>query len=484
MLFFEIMEPRLEQRQSQQLALSPQLRQFLKLLQLPITDLRQEINMELENNPLLEESAAPATESDTQEDGPETASKNAEELSLGESFEHLADYQENLDGYYDSNEAGISEPGEAQEKKSFQESLITKPEALWDFLFWQLRFLDLDDKQKKVGQQIIDNIDESGYLTGTLEDIAFASAITVEEAESVLSKIQRFDPPGIACRNLQEALLLQLYRKGPDAFLARTIVRDHLALLEKREWNALARILSVDLGVVKKTAQMIARLETKPGRIFYSDESEAIAPDAAIYFADEVSGKLKIDIFDEQLPSLRINGYYRRILRDKSTDPETRKYIRDKMKAAMEFMRSLSLRKSTLRQITEQIVEAQREFFEKGFSHLRPLRLKDIAKELEIHESTVSRAISGKYVQTPQGLIPYKSFFSTKMTTREGTDESQKSIMEAIRKLIQQEIPDKPLSDQGIVKRLGQDGILIARRTVAKYRDLLKILPSHLRKNK
>jgi len=277
-------------------------------------------------------------------------------------------------------------------------------------------------------------------------------------------------------------LLIQLKKKGTNTKLAVEIVSNHLTLLEKRNWPGLAKVLNVSLEKIKEAGAIIAHLDPKPGRTFYDDPPMTVTPEAQVSL--EENGKYKIEIFDENLPELRLNTYYRRLMRLKNTDAKTRQFLREKMHRALNFLKAIKLRKSTLREITEHIVEAQSAFFAKGYSHLVPLRLKDIAQEIGIHESTVSRAMQGKYIITPQGTVPYKSFFSTKLETTSGESESQKSIMEKVRKLIDNESPQKPLSDQEIVKILRNEGVVIARRTVAKYRDLLKILPSHLRRKR
>ena len=234
---------------------------------------------------------------------------------------------------------------------------------------------------------------------------------------------------------------------------------------------------------VKNACTFITSLEPKPGRLFYPNEASAIVPDASIYRNDD-NTKYVIEIHDERIPQLRINKKYSSMLKDKSIDAKTKDYLKSKINAAFWFIKAIDQRKSTLREITEKIVEAQADFFERGFAFLRPLRLKDIANDINIHESTVSRAISGKFINTPQGTIPYKKFFSNAMETEDGTFESQKSIMEKIRFLIENESPQKPYSDSKLVTLLKARGIKIARRTVAKYRELLRILPSHMRKTK
>lgn len=480
------MEPRLIQQQSQRLILSPQIRQYLRLLQLPITALEQAVDAELTENPLLEEISQEAgnEEMPVSSAEPQLPEKDsAEEIRLGESLSHFDELDENFkESYYP--DFSLQDRETLEERKNFQETLITKPETLSDFLLWQTRFLDLTAAQRKIAEEIIGNINEDGYLQASLEEIAQACQTALEAVETVLFQIQTLEPPGIGARNLGEALLIQL-RKKEDAQLAVDIVANHLPLLEKRDLAGLARVLSVDIEEVKKAVSLISGLEPRPGRTFYVEESLAVTPDATVSFAeDENDGKYKIEIHDEMLPAIRINSYYRRLLRDKDLDEKSKLFLKEKMQSAVNFLRALHLRKSTLREITEEIVKTQADFFEKGFLHLKPLRLKDIANNIGIHESTVSRAIQGKYISTPQGTIPYKSFFSTKLETTDGNLESQKSIMERIKMVVGKENPEKPFSDVDMVQILRNEGIVIARRTVAKYRDLLKILPSHLRRKR
>ena len=492
------MEPRLIQSQSQKLILSPQIRQYLRLLQLPLTELEQAVEAELAENPLLEENqtdkaddgtppAEPASDgsSSTEIEKP----KAAEEVRVGETFDHFQEMENSFDGNYDYPDFSRQDPRDLEERKNFQEGLLTKTEALSDFLMWQIRFLDLTEAEKAAAAEIIGNIDEDGYLKAADAEIAQACGTDIRLIEKVIQLIQDLDPPGIGARNLQEALIIQLNKKGPEASLALKMIHQHLALVEKRDWNSLAKALNEDLGEIKKASAIIARLEPRPGRTFYSDDAVAVTPDATVSFNEDEqetngNGKFKIDIHDEVLPEIRINPYYRRLLRSKQMDEKGKAYLRDKMQSALNFMKALKLRKSTIREITEEIVKAQPEFLEKGFAHLKPLRLKDIAYNLGIHESTVSRAIHGKYISTPQGMIPYKSFFSTRLETKDGSVESQKSIMQKIRSVIGKEDLKNPLSDQEIVKILTADGLVIARRTVAKYREMLKILPSHLRRQR
>ncbi len=505
------MEPRLIQQQSQRLILSPQIRQYLRLLQLPLAELEQAVEVELSENPLLEEKQVEKSdkpEEQPQDPEPEQERTKAEEIKVGENYDRFAEMDENLQNY-EYPDFSVRDRRDLEDRKNFQDSLITKPEVLSDFLMWQVRFLDFSEEEKKIAEEIIGNIDEDGYLRASIEELALACKTTTSAVEKVLQQVQELDPPGIAARNLQEALGLQIKKKireanpsenshddgkhldkkasdeiTESAKFALKIVTEQLPLLEKRDWAGLARVLNANIDEIRKAAVIIARLEPRPGRTFYTDESIAVVPDAVVNFSEDEGEKFKIEIHDEVIPEIRINPYYRRLLRSKEMDEKGRAFLREKMQAALNFMKALKLRKSTIREITEEIVKAQPEFFEKGFLHLKPLRLKDIAYNLGIHESTVSRAIHGKYVSTPQGLIPYKSFFSTRLETTDGSAESQKSIMQKIRIVLEKENPAKPLSDQEIVKILQGDGIVIARRTVAKYRELLKILPSNLRRKR
>ena len=499
------MDHRLIQQQSQKLILSPQIRQYLRLLQLPLLDLQQAVEVEMGTNPLLEEkAAADINEETSSQETPVTdiqeAASHTAELKPGESFEAFDRLDESYLDTYDSLDTARGDIKNMESQRQFQETLLTRPEALSDFLTWQARFLDFSEDEKPVVQEIIGNIDEDGYLRITTDELAKTCQTDAAKVEHLLSRIQELDPPGIGARNLQEALTLQIKKKIaevqsrpqenekdqnlPVLELALEIVTSHLPILEKRDWNALARLLQKDFAEIKKAAELIGRLDPRPGRSFYTEESLTVIPDTSITIDEDNPGKYKIEIHDERVPQIRISPYYRRLLRGKDLDEKSRVFLKEKLQAAMTFLQAMKLRKSTLREITEEIIQAQGEFLEKGFAHLKPLRLKDISSKLGIHESTVSRAAQGKYVSTPQGLIPYKSFFSTAMESSDGTAESQKSIMEKVRSLVDKESPEKPLSDQDIMEIIQKEGVVIARRTVAKYRDLLKILPSHLRRKK
>jgi len=474
------MEQGFNQHQSQKMTLSPQMRVFLHLLHLPILDLRQAVEDALEENPMLEE-VSRSNDSEiveTPESSPATAKDDEPEETLPDDWSA----KDPLTFTNAPSDLSRRKPEDTRKIMDFQETMITRPESLFDYLEWQMHFLDLTGPQKKIATEIVGNIDPDGYLKATLEEIAAASHVETSATEEVLKKIQSLDPPGVGARDLREALLIQLERKGPEATLAREIVREHIDLLAKKDWKMLARIFSASETEIRKASELVAHLDPKPGRSFYVENAIAVTPDATISIKEGTEDGLEIEIHNDVIPELRINAEYRQMLREKGIDGKTKEFLRTRLANGMDFMKAINLRGSTLRAITDEIVRAQPLFFTRGFAHLRPLRLKDIAERVNLHESTISRAIHGKYLKTPQGTIPYKSFFSQKVATDNGDGESQKSILERIRSLIEKEAPRKPLSDQAIVQKLKEEGITLARRTVAKYRETLKILPTHLRK--
>ena len=464
------------------MALSPQMRVYLRLLHLPIMDLRQAVEDALEENPMLEE-VSRATEPEDAETPAPAVTKDAND----ETEAALPDDWAAKDPLTFTNapsDLSRRSHEDTRKIKDFQETLITQPESLFDYLEWQMHFLELDASQKKIAEEIIGNIDLEGFLKATLEEIAAATNAKIPAVEEVLRKVQSLDPPGIGARDLREALLIQLERKDSGAALAREIVREHLDLLAKKDWKTLAKIFSAGEPEIKKAAALIARLDPNPGRSFYSENAIAVTPDATVSIKDGTEEGLEIEIHHDFIPELRINPEYRRMMREKGLDDKTKQFLSTRLASGMDFLKAITLRGSTLRAITDEIVRAQPLFFTRGFSHLRPLRLKDIAERVNLHESTISRAIHGKYLKTPQGTIPYKSFFSQRVGTENDEGESQKSILERIRALVEKEDPRKPLSDLAIVKNLKEEGVTLARRTVAKYRDILKILPTHLRKQR
>ncbi len=483
------MDFNLSQTQSQKLILSPQVRQYLKFLQLPIQQLSNAIEQEVTENPALEETTLLNDDLNSDEefnqnqDSEESNKDSTSELDFQEKLETLDKLDENLkDSFYpDLSKSSFSSSKDEDEKRDYQQSLITQEETLIDFLTFQINTLTISDKERALAFEIIGYLNEDGYLTTPIAEIATEINNSSENIEKCLIHLQNFDPPGVCARNLKECLLIQINRMNTDTHLAKVIVEEYISLLEKKDYIKLSKKTKASIGKIKEACLLIQNLEPKPGRSFYKNETLSVIPDANIYI-DSETDELVIEMNEESLPQIRVNHDFKRMLKDKNLDEKTKDYIKNKVNAAFWTIKALSQRQSTLKQITHQIVESQKEFLEKGFSALKPLRLKDIAKLIGVHESTVSRAIQGKYIRTTQGTIPYKSFFSTRMESLEGS-ESQKSVLEKIKRIVQKENPSKPFSDEQLVELLKSDGIKVARRTIAKYRGILKILPSYLRKH-
>jgi len=474
------MEPRLSQTQTQRMILAPQMRLFLKLLELPVFELEQKIQQEIEQNPTLEESELtpeidPISEDENQ--------KALEDTQIRDILEEMATYQNarKLDDF--SRDLSFVDHDEIQKRRDYQESIQTKSLTLYDYLEWQLSMIDLTPKEREIADEIIGNINDDGQLVVSIEEIAEKTKSTLEQVNQVLGKIQLFDPPGVGGKDLRETLLIQLKKQEGDTSLAQKIVGDYLPHLKRKQFDQLARLLQITPQKVKEICQEIAKLEPKPGRIFYQEKPNFVVPDASVSILPDRNDELVLDINNVYIPRLKINLTYRDMLKKKDLDPKTKTFLKQKIQSGLDLIKALAQRKSTIQLITEEIMKAQREFFSKGFSYLRPLRLKDVSERIGIHESTVSRAIQGKYLDTPQGTIPYKSFFSNRLeSSQEGGSESQTSALERLKNLVAHENKQKPLSDAKLVTLLNQEGVKVARRTVAKYRDILKILPAYLRK--
>ncbi|PIQ85353.1 MAG: RNA polymerase sigma-54 factor [Candidatus Omnitrophica bacterium CG11_big_fil_rev_8_21_14_0_20_45_26] len=484
------MEHKLIQNQSQQLILSPQLKQYLKLLQLPLIDLQQSIEEELSQNPVLEETLSEPEEAselsvdDSIDDGESKDSAQSSDGELDRTLNELNDLDNDYRSNFNSqNDFSGESTAQLDKKKRYMESLLTNQNTLAQYLEWQLNLHSLTEQERVIAQEIIGNINDDGYFASSVEEISETTKTKVEEVEKVLKRLQTMDPPGVGGRNLSEVLLIQLKRQNSTP-LAQKIVTDHLGLLQRKQIDQLAHALLTPKENVINALKVISKLEPKPGRVFYHDEPISVIPDIILIpnENDEEEASYHIEINHERIPELRINQKYRKLIRQKDIDAKTKAFLKEKIQAALLYIRALGERKSTLRQIAEQLVDYQKEFLKHGFSHLKPLRLKDVAEKLGIHESTISRAISGKYMTCPQGTIPLKNFFSNSVASTDGESQSQKSIMERIKQLIDEEDKKHPLSDAALVEQLKSEGIPIARRTAAKYRELLKILPTHLRK--
>ncbi len=470
----------LEIRQSLKLAqqpiMTPQLQQAIKLLQLSRMELMDLIRQEQEENPVLEETSEPTQEVEPLETSYETISpapaqtkeKAAEEMALP-------------DGDWKTGESswGARATDDDDDRPTF-ENFLTKKASLADHLLWQLRLNDFTEEGKLVGTLIIGNLNEDGLLQVSLDEIASQSGHDLETVQKVMQKIQAFDPPGVAARDLRECLLIQAQQLYPQEPLLQKIIQDHLNLLARKNYPALVRELGVSLEEVVRAARLVSELDPRPGRRFNDENIPYITPDVYVF---KMGDDYVVLLNEDGLPKLRINSYYRSILREEGqSSGEAKDYINDKIRSALWLIKSIHQRQRTIYRVTKSIVRFQRDFLEKGVAFLKPMVLKDVAMDVEMHESTISRVTSNKYVHTPQGIFELKYFFNSSINTSRGENVASESVKEKIRLILAQEDPQKPYSDQELVEILRKQDILIARRTVTKYREMLGVLSSTQRK--
>jgi len=475
---------RLQVKLSQQLVMTPQLQQAIKLLQLSRMELVDVVTQELAENPLLEEGLEGKDEREetvAEESATEEITETPPEQELKGEAEGMGDidWQTYLEGYSLSSGDSRDAYEDSEERPSY-ESLLTKPSNLTDHLMWQLNLSSIDDRERVAAAEIIGNLDEAGYLQATPEELAETSGLDPELIGRALEKVQQFDPAGIAARNLQECLLLQLERLDLKESLAAVILRDFISELEGRKYPVIAKALKISLDEVLAAAKMISDLDPRPGRAYNEEDVHYIVPDI---FVHKIGDEYVVTLNDEGLPNLRINSFYRNALSDSSSvDKQAGEYIQDKMRSAVWLIKSIHQRQRTIYKVTKSIVKFQRAFFDMGIEHLKPLVLRDVAEDIEMHESTVSRVTTNKYVQTPQGLFELKYFFNSGINTADGDSVASESVKSRIKEIVAAEDPKKPYSDQKIVTLLKEQEINIARRTVTKYREMLGIGSSTERK--
>jgi len=478
-----------------QLIMTPQLRQAIKILQVSRAELETLIDEELKENPILEEGMdtveeAPAPRADTapEADGSPADEWPAEmpqrdttsELQVDANSMREIDWKEYLENYSnDFHGATASAADYDEDKRPALENVLTRSTSLSEHLIWQLRMSGLSPAEEAAAAIMIGNLDADGYLQVPIEDIAFETGEEFDVVERVLARIQELDPPGVGARDLRECLLIQLRVLGQGDSLAARIVHDALPLLETKRYDKIAKELGASsVDEVVAAAHEIASLEPKPGRNFGDGDIRYITPDV---FVQKVGDEWVVTLNEEGLPRLRVSQFYRRVLSE-APQTDAKRYIQEKMRAAQWLIKSIQQRQRTLYLVTSSIVRFQREFFEHGISHLKPLVLKDVAMDIEMHESTVSRATANKYVHTPQGTFELKYFFTSSLQCADGDEVSAESVKDRIRSIISQERPEEPLSDQAIAKMLGAERVGIARRTVAKYREMMGVLPSSKRR--
>ncbi|MBI4324769.1 MAG: RNA polymerase factor sigma-54 [Chloroflexi bacterium] len=491
----------LSQKMALSQVLAPQLQQSLALLQAPTLELKALVEQELQQNPVLEEVAEMETEQeekavreddsppdpvDAAEPPPDTTFDPATEKASNEpvddfqaEFERLAQLDQEWRDHFAQTNIPVRQSQEEEERRQYMFDSIVAGTSLQENLLEQVRTSDLDDSQYQVAEMIIGNIDERGYLQATVDELAFSTNIRAEKILEVLKVVQTFHPPGVGARDLRECLLLQLERTDLQRSLEYRIVDQYMEPLGKRRLPEIARGLNLSVEQVQQAVERISHLEPHPGRDFLPDNHQYVLPEI---FVQKVGDEFLITSNNEYIPRLRISNTYKDLMSQAESSTEVREYIRDKIRAGKFLIKSLHQRQQTIMNIAKEIVHRQHEFMEKGVAHLKPLTMVQVAEVVGVHETTVSRAVSGKYMQTPQGVFEMKYFFTSGIKTASGVGMSNTSVKDMIAEMIKQEDPAKPLSDEEIVKILAQKGIVIARRTIAKYRSELNILPSHLRK--
>ena len=492
----------LSTRLTQSLVLAPQLQQSLALLQAPTLELQALVEQELQQNPVLEEMAEEEMDlrDQSERDSDEVAAlpdpteppddlradaAAAEKETEGPvddfqaEFDKLVQLDQEWRDHFSQTNIPIRQTAEEEEKRQFMFDSLAVGTSFTQMLMDQARETDLAEDQHGIAELIIGNIDDYGYLKATVEEMSASTGLLSGKIAEVLKTIQTFDPPGVGARDLRECLLLQLERAGRQETLEYRIVRDLMDALGKRRIPEIARAANCTVDEAQEALGRIARLEPRPGRAFLPDANQYVLPEV---FVQKVGGELVVTTNNEHIPHLRISNVYKDLMSQGGNTAEVKNYIREKIRAGKFLIKSLHQRQQTILNIGKEILKRQREFMEKGVAHLKPLTMAQVAEVVGVHETTVSRAVSGKYIQTPQGVFEMKYFFTAGLQTTGGDDVSNTSVKDMIAEIFKNEDAAKPLSDQEVVKMLADKGITIARRTVAKYRTELNILPSNLRK--
>lgn len=501
------LEQKLSLRLSQRLVMTPTLQQSIKMLQLTKLELEGYLAQELVENPVLEDlregddepvdpderaaidtAAGTAPEQEAADRSEEGSPENREAEPEPEPRDPLDEID--LDAYYgevfeSSGTAGMSSTFEEREGPPLENTLSRDPD-LWDHLLWQLHMAEVPARLREIGEIIIGNLDEDGFLVAELDEIAAmgreraeGQPYALEEVEAALALVQALDPPGIACRDLRESLLRQLELRGDgEESLVRQVIEHHWEAFLHRQFAKIAAELGIALADLEPVVEAIKTLEIRPGRAFGGDRPHYVEPDVAVI---KVGDEYVIQLNDDGMPKLRVSRAYREMLqaaKGDASDNEAQQYLREKMRSALWLIKSLDQRQRTIYKVADSIVRQQRDFLDHGVDRLRPMVLRDVAEDIGMHESTVSRVVSNKYIHTPRGLLPLKFFFHSGIDRAYGEDISSLSVKRKIEQLVQGEDPRRPLSDSAIMKVLQREGINIARRTVAKYRDELGIASS------
>jgi RNA polymerase sigma-54 factor len=489
-------------KMTQQLVMTPQLQQAIKLLQLSRLELVDLIRTEMTENPMLEgadepeeepveSGASPAEAADAEAKPQHKEAEKAEEVK-GEEGSNEIDWDQYLEQYQLQGHTAPSNRGLADDEMPGYEATLTKKTDLVDHLVWQLRMASFTPEEERVAMLIIGNLDDDGYfkmpaVEGESEEsatrdplvrVAFEAGVGMELAEKVLRRVQTFDPVGVAARDLRECLLIQVRQLNADTPEIVAIVERHLKHLESKNYSAVAKDLKIPVEQVVQAVKVISRLEPKPGRAYSAEEAQYITPDVYVH---KMGDRYVTVLNDDGLSKLRISSMYRAALKNGQAGA-AKEYIQEKLRSAVWLIRSIHQRQRTIYKVTDSIVKFQRDFLDKGIAYLKPLILRDVAEDIGMHESTVSRVTTNKYVHTPQGIYELKFFFNSAINRTGGDEIASEAVKNHIRQIVAAEDPRHPHSDQRIVEILKGQGIEIARRTVAKYREVLGILPSSKRK--
>jgi len=472
----------LQLKQTQQLVMTPQLQQAIRLLQLSRMELVEIVRQEMLDNPVLDEYAPPESETEIsmdQTDGEEVQTGSPdreEEINVLSIPSNISEWE----SYLDSGQNLPYQGRDDQDQAPF-ESMITSPTTLREHLLWQLRMTRLSEPEFIAGEAIIGNLNDDGYFLGTLEEILSPYGDEVVSAgPEALKIIQEFDPAGVAAQDLAECILIQIRQLGLDDTLIAEIASDHLDDIAKGDVDRIAKEKGVPRSDIMQAVGVIRELEPKPGRPFGSTDSIYVTPDVFLF---KMGDEWMITLNDDGLPKLRINSYYRELLKHGSTmTQEEREFLLEKIRSASWLIKSIDQRQRTIYRVTNSILEKQRDFFDRGIKYLKPMVLRDVADDIGVHESTVSRITTQKYLHCPQGLFELKFFFNPGIQTLSGEMLASESVRAKIRDIVSAEDTARPMSDQAISEMLRLEGIDIARRTVAKYRESMKIHPSSRRK--
>jgi RNA polymerase sigma-54 factor len=485
-----VLKQRLDQRQVQKLILAPALQQAIKLLPLTNMELIEVIDSELSENPMLEDEntekkakdeGLPADSGEGGESERADAGEGPEERERPEDLRETDDleFESHFQEYFDD---GFRTHFSERKEVPSLENILSKSPSLWDHLNWQANLTFFEKADRDTAQLVIGNINEDGYLSSSEDELASMAGVSPEKIREIREKIKSFDPVGVGSIDLKEALLAQMDNLKIDDEITRQIVHYHLPLLEKSDFVQLAKLLGIPLQSIKTHIEVIKGLDPTPGRKYTEEKTFYVVPDIVVTKEDS---DLIISLNDEGLPRLRINSYYRKLLAKASKENvEAYHFLKDKLKKALWFLRSLDQRDQTVYKVAKYIVDRQRDFFEKGLDYIKPLTLMEIAREIGVHESTVGRVVANKFMTTPWGVFSLKYFFHKSLVGDYGEEISSLKIKEKIRKLVENEDRGQPLSDIEIGDILAKNNLKIARRTVAKYRKQLRIPPSHIRKRK